>query len=152
MFIGLYISKPFLQKQAWPPNMQHLESTLIKILLSNKSSCIGGTVYKHPPMKRYSFNTSFSQLLQKQKSKKENKQTNKQTKIKTIITGDLNLNLQNNAKNFTNNFTPQINLQTRITGTSSILAISWLIIRKTCIPLQTYHLQPPTSIYDDHLP
>ena len=114
-----------------------MESTLIKILLSNKSSCIGGTVYKHPPMKPYSFNTSFSQLLQKQKTKKENKQTNKQT----IIIGDLNLNLQNNAKNFTNNFTPQINLQTRITRTSSMLAISWLIIRKTCIPLQTYHLQ-----------
>ena len=62
-------------------------------------------------MKPYSFNTSFSQLLQK--IKKENKK-------KTIQAGDFKLNLLNYAKNigtyeflesvFSNNFTPQINL------------------------------------------
>ena len=71
-------------------------------------------------MKQYSFKTSFSQLLQKIKREK-----------KPIITGDFNLNLLNYAKNigtfeflesvFSNNFTPQINLPTRITGTSSTL-------------------------------
>ena len=73
------------------------------------------------PMKSYSFNTSFSQLLQKIKKIKQ----------KTIITGDLNHNLLNYAKNigtyeflesiFSKNFTPQINLPARITGTSSTL-------------------------------
>ena len=72
-------------------------------------------------MKSYSFNTSFSQLLQKIKKIKQ----------KTIITGDLNHNLLNYAKNigtyeflesiFSKNFTPQINLPARITGTSSTL-------------------------------
>ena len=79
-------------------------------------------------MKPYSFNTSFSQLLQK--IKKENKK-------KTIQTGDFKLNLLNYAKNigtyeflesvFSNNFTPQINLPTRITGTSSTLIDNILI-------------------------
>ena len=41
-------------------------------------------------MKPYIFNTSFSQLLQKN-NKKENK--------KTIMTGDFNLNLLNYTKN-----------------------------------------------------
>ena len=98
-----------------------MESTFIEILLPDKYNFIIGTVYKHPPMKPYSYNTSFSQLLQK--IKRENK--------KTIITSDFNLNLSNYAKNigtykflesvFSNNFTPQINLPTRITGTSSTL-------------------------------
>ena len=69
-------------------NPKHLESTFIEILLPYKSNFIIGTVYKHPPMKPYSFNTSFSQLLQKIT---ENK--------KTIITGSFNLNLLNYAKN-----------------------------------------------------
>ena len=68
---------------------KHLGSTFIEILLPDKSNVIIGPVYKHPPMKAYSFNTSFSQLLQK--IKRENK--------KTIITGDFNLNLLNYAKN-----------------------------------------------------
>ena len=61
-------------------------------------------------MKPYSFNTSFSQLLQKIKKEKK----------KNIQTGDFKLNLLNYAKNigtyeflesvFSNNFTPQINL------------------------------------------
>ena len=78
-------------------------------------------------MKPYSFNISFSQLLQK--IKKENK--------KTIITGDFNLNPSNYAKNigtyeflesvFSSNFTPQINLPTRITGTSTTLIDNILI-------------------------
>ena len=112
-----YKNRPDLQIY----NPKHLESTFIEILLPYKSNFIIGTVYKHPPMKPYSFNTSFSQLLQK--IKRENK--------KTIITSDFNLNLSNYAKNigtykflesvFSNNFTPQINLPTRITGTSSTL-------------------------------
>ena len=78
-------------------------------------------------MKTYSFNTSFSQLLQK--IKRENKNS--------TITGDFNLNLLNYAKNignfeflesvFSDNFTPQINLPTRITGTSSTLINNILI-------------------------
>ena len=44
---------------------KHLESIFIEILLPGKSTCIVGTVYKHPLMKPYSFNISFSQLLQK---------------------------------------------------------------------------------------
>ena len=50
----------------------------IEILLPDKSNFMIGTVYKYPPMKSYSFNTSFSQLLQNIKKEKE----------KTIITGD----------------------------------------------------------------
>ena len=119
-------------------NPKHLESTFIEILLPYKSNFIIGTVYKHPPMKPYSFNTSFSQLLQK--IKRENK--------KTIITSDFNLNLSNYAKNigtykflesvFSNNFTPQINLPTRITGTSStLIGNTWLILKKTYALLET---------------
>ena len=44
---------------------KHLESTFIEILLPHKSNFIIGTVYKHPPMKPFSFGTSFLQLLQK---------------------------------------------------------------------------------------
>ena len=44
---------------------KYLESTFIEIFLPDKFNFIIGTVYKHPPMKPYSFNTSFSQLLQK---------------------------------------------------------------------------------------
>ena len=80
-----YKNRPDLQIY----NPKHLESTFIEILLPYKFNFIIGTVYKHPPMKPYSFNTSFSQLLQK--IKRENK--------KTIITGDFNLNLLNYAKN-----------------------------------------------------
>ena len=118
-----YKSRPDLQIY----HTKHLESTFIEILLPDKFNFIIGIVYKHPPMKPYSFNTSFSQLLQK--IKRENK--------KTIITGDFNLNLLNYAKNigtfeflesvFSNNFTPQINLPTRITGTSSTLIDNILI-------------------------
>ena len=57
---------------------KHLESTFIEILLPDKFNFIIGIVYKHPPMKPYSFNTSFSELLQKIKREK---------KTKTIITG-----------------------------------------------------------------
>ena len=126
----IYISQKLSYKNR--PDLQiyhpkHLESTFIEILLPDKYNFIIGTVYKHPPMKPYSYNTSFSQLLQK--IKRENK--------KTIITGDFNLNLLNYAKNigtfeflesvFSNNFTPQINLPTRITGTSSTLMGNILI-------------------------
>ena len=88
----IYISqklsyKNWLDLQIYHP--KHLESTFIEILLPDKYNFIIGTVYKHPPMKPYSYNTSFSQLLQK--IKRENK--------KTIITGDFNLNLLNYAKN-----------------------------------------------------
>ena len=121
----IYISQKLSYKnrsdlQIYHPK-HHLKSTSIEILLPDKSNFIISTVYKHPPLKPYSFNTSFSQLLQK--IKRENK--------KTIITSDFNLNLSNYAKNigtykflesvFSNNFTPQINLPTRITGTSSTL-------------------------------
>ena len=110
----IYISqKPSYKNR---PDLQiyhpkHLESIFIEILLPDKSNFIIGTAYKHPQMKPYSFNTSFSQLLQK--IKKENKK-------KTIQTGDFKLNLLNYAKNigtyeflesvFSNNFTPQTNL------------------------------------------
>ena len=120
-----------------------MESTFIEILLPDKSSFIIGTVYKHPPMKPYSFNTSFSQLLQKIKIKNK----------KAVITGDFNLSLLNYAKNigtfeflesvFSNNSTPQINLPTRITGSSSTLinnikiTIFWLTLKKMYIPLET---------------
>ena len=77
-------------------------------------------------MKPYSFNT-FLQILQKIK---------KETK-KAIIAGDFSLNLLNYAKSigtyeflesiFSNNSTPQINLPTRITGTSSTLIGNVLI-------------------------
>ena len=87
-------------------------------------------------MKPYSFNTSFSQLLQK--IKKETK------KNKTIATGDFSLSLLNYAKNigtyeflqsvFSNNFTPQINLPTRITRNSSTLIGN---ILKIYTPLET---------------
>ena len=88
----IYISQKLSYKnrldlQIYHP--KHLESTFIEILLPDKYNFIIGTVYKHPPMKPYSYNTSFSQLLQK--IKRENK--------KTIITGDFNLNLLNYAKN-----------------------------------------------------
>ena len=76
--ITLNKNKPDLQTY----HPKHLESTFIEILLPDKSKLIIGTVYKHPPMKPYSFNTSFSQLLQK--IKRENKKT-----------GDFNLNLLN---------------------------------------------------------
>ena len=87
----IYISQKLSYKNR--PDLQiyhpkHLESTFIEILLPDKYNFIIGTVYKHPPMKPYSYNTSFSQLLQK--IKRENK--------KTIITGDFNLNLLNYAK------------------------------------------------------
>ena len=60
----IYIS----QKISDRPDLQiyqtrHLESTLIEILVTDKSNFIIGSVYKHPPMQPYSFNTSFSQLL-----------------------------------------------------------------------------------------
>ena len=79
----IYLSRTFLTET--DPNskyttLNHLESAFIEILLPDKSSCIVGTVYKHPTMKPYSFNTSSSQLFQKIKN--ENK--------KTIITGDFN--------------------------------------------------------------
>ena len=99
-------------------------------------------------MKPYSFNTSFSQLLQK--IKRENK--------KTIITGDFNLSLLNYAKNiwtfeflesvFSNNFTPQINLPTRITGTSSTLINNILINSQENV----YTSGNLTSSISDHLP
>ena len=137
----IYISQKLSYKNR--PDLQiyhpkHLESTFIEILLPDKYNFIIGTVYKHPPMKPYSYNTSFSQLLQK--IKRENK--------KTIITSDFNLNLSNYAKNigtykflesvFSNNFTPQINLPTRITGTSStLIGNTWLILKKTYALLET---------------
>ena len=139
----IYISQNISYKNR--PDLQiyhtkHLESTFIEILLPDKSGCIVGTVYKHPPTKPYSFNTSFSQILQKRK--KENK--------KKLLTGDFILNLLNYAKNietyeflepiFSNNFTPQINLPTRITGTSSTLIDNILInSQKMYTPLETYH-------------
>ena len=87
----IYISQKISYKNRPDLQIYHpkqLESIFIEILLPDKSNFIVGTVYKHPPMKSYSFNTSFSQLLQKMKI--ENK--------KTIITGDFNLNLLNHAK------------------------------------------------------
>ena len=127
--MDLYISKTFLQKQAWPPNMAP-QTFGIYLHWNPPSRCsnfIIGSVFKHPPMKPYSFNTSFSQLLQKIKIKNK----------KTIITGNFNLNLLSYAENigtfeflesvFPNNFTPQINLPTRITGTSSTLIDNILI-------------------------
>ena len=99
-------------------------------------------------MKQYSFNTSFSQLLQK--IKRENK--------KTIITGDFNLSLLNYAKNiwtfeflesvFSKNFTPQINLPTRITGTSSTLIDNILINSQENL----YTSANLTTSISDHLP
>ena len=56
-----YKNRPDLQIY----HLKHLESTFIEILLSDKSNFIIGTVYKHPPMRPYSFNTSFSQLFKK---------------------------------------------------------------------------------------
>ena len=72
-----------------------LNSPSLKSSSLDKCSCIVVTVYKHPPMKPYSFNSSFSQLLQKMK--KESKKKKQQQK--TIITGDFNLSLLNYAKN-----------------------------------------------------
>ena len=125
-----------------------MESTFIEILLPDKSNFIIGTVYKDPPMKQYSFNTSFSQLLQK--IKRENK--------KTIITGDFNLNLLNYAKNigtfeflesvFSSNFTPQINFPTRITGTSSTIIDNILINSQENV----YTSGNLTISISDHLP
>ena len=99
-------------------------------------------------MKPYSFNTSFSRLLQK--IKKENK--------KTIVTGDFNLNLLNYAINietseflesvFSNNFTPQINLPTRITGSSSTLIYNILINAQENV----YTSGNLTTSISDHLP
>ena len=62
----IYISQKLSYKNR--PDLQiyhprHLESIFIEILLPDKSNFIIGTVYKHPLMKPYSFNTSFSQLL-----------------------------------------------------------------------------------------
>ena len=70
----IYISQKLSYKNR--PDLQiyhpkHLEYTFIEILLPDKSNFIIGTVYKHPPMKSYSFNTSFSQLLQKIKKIKQ---------------------------------------------------------------------------------
>ena len=125
-----------------------MEYTFTEILLPDKSSCIIGTVYEHPPIKPYSVNTSFSQLLQK--LKKENK--------KTISTGDFNLNILNYAKTigtyeflesiFSNNFTPRINLPTRITGTSSILIDNFLINSQENV----YTFGNLTTSISNHLP
>ena len=103
---------------------------------------------KHPPMKPYSFNTSFLQLLQK---------IYKETK-KAIVTGDFSLNLLNYAKSigtyeflesiFSNNFTPQINLPTRITGTSSTLIGNILINFQENV----YTSGNLTTSISDHLP
>ena len=103
---------------------------------------------KHPPMKPYSFNTSFLQLLQK---------IYKETK-KAIVTGDFSLNLLNYAKSigtyeflesiFSNNFTPQINLPTRITGTSSTLIDNILINSQENL----YTSANLTTSISDHLP
>ena len=99
-------------------------------------------------MKPHSFNTSFSQLLQKIKIKNK----------KTVITGDFNLSLLNYAKNigtfeflesvFSNNSTPQINLPTRITGTSSTLINNILINSQENV----YTSGNLTSSIYDHLP
>ena len=99
-------------------------------------------------MKPYNFNTSFSQLLQK--IKRENK--------KTITTGDFNLNLLNYVKNigtlefleslFSNNVTPQINLPTRIIGTSSTLIDNILINSQENL----YTSGNLTTSISDHLP
>ena len=99
-------------------------------------------------MKPYNFNTSFSQLLQK--IKRENK--------KTITPGDFNLNLLNYVKNigtlefleslFSNNVTPQINLPTRITGTSSTLIDNILINSQENL----YTSGNLTTSISDHLP
>ena len=146
----IYISQKISYKSR--PDLQiyhpkHLESTFIEILLPNKSIFIIATVYKHPPMKPYSFNTSFSQLLQKIT---ENK--------KTIITGSFNLNLLNYAKNigtfeflesvFSSNFTPQINFPTRITGTSSTIIDNILINSQENV----YTSGNLTTSISDHLP
>ena len=126
----IYISQKLSYKNK--PDLQiyhprHLESIFIEILLPDKSNFIIGTVYKHPLMRPYSFNTSFSQLLQK--IKKENKKKNSYD--------NFNLNLLNYAKNigayqflksiFSNNFTPQINLPAKITGISSTIIDNILI-------------------------
>ena len=99
-------------------------------------------------MKPYSFNTSFLQLLQK---------IYKETK-KAIVTGDFSLNLLNYAKSigtyeflesiFSNNFTPQINLPTRITGTSSTLIGNILINFQENV----YTSGNLTTSISDHLP
>ena len=52
-------------------------SPSLKSSFLDKCSCIVVTVYKHPPMKPYSFNSSFSQLLQKMKKRKQKKKTTK---------------------------------------------------------------------------
>ena len=98
-------------------------------------------------MKPYSFNT-FLQILQKIK---------KETK-KAIIAGDFSLNLLNYAKSigtyeflesiFSNNFTPQINLPTRITGTSSTLIGNILINFQENV----YTSGNVTTSISDHLP
>ena len=46
---------------------KHLEFTFTEILLPGKSSCIIGTVYKHPLMKLYSFNTFFHSYFENKK-------------------------------------------------------------------------------------
>ena len=102
-------------------------------------------------MKPYSFNTSFSQLLQK--IKKETKK-----KKKTIATGDFSLSLLNYAKNigtyeflqsvFSNNFTPQINLPTRVTRNSSTLIGNILINSQENV----YTSRNLTTFILDHLP
>ena len=64
----IYISQKLSYKNRYDLRIyhsKHLKSTFIEILLPDKSSCIVGTVYMQPPMKSYSFNTTFSQLLQK---------------------------------------------------------------------------------------
>ena len=125
-----------------------MESTFIETLVPDKSNFIIGTFYKHPLMKPYNFNTSFSQLLQK--IKRENK--------KTITTRDFNLNLLNYVKNigtlefleslFSNNVTPQINLPTRIIGTSSTLIDNILINSQENL----YTSGNLTTSISDHLP
>ena len=70
----IYLSWNFSYKNR--PDLQiyhpkNLASTFTEILLPDKSTCIVGTVYKHPQMGPYSFNTFFKTSSKiKQKTKK----------------------------------------------------------------------------------
>ena len=92
-----------------------LESVFIELLIPSKPSLILGTIYKHPSMQHFKFNSDFMKILLNKVSL-ENK--------RSLIVGEFNLNLikyrqitgvnQFLEVTLTNNFTPQITLPTRI--------------------------------------
>ena len=150
-----YISQKLSYKNR--PDLQiyhpkHLESTFIEILLRNKSSCIVGAVYKHLPMKPYTFNTAFSQLLQILKKKTKNNYNRWLYNLDPLNYAKIIGTYEFLESISSNKFTPQINLPKRTAGTSSTLIDNILVkFSRKYMPLwKPYyvHIWSPFTIYN----